>query len=379
MKIVLAFDSFKNCLSSPEICRIFKAAVEESFSKVEVISLPLGDGGEGTARAVTGACGGTMHTIEVTGPRLKKVRAEWGELPDGSAIFEMASASGIELVSSSERDPVQATSYGTGELLRHIICDCGIRRLTVGIGGSATVDGGVGMLQALGVRFFDGGGNEIPSPANGYDIAKINRIDVSALPDEVKKTEMTIASDVTNPLCGDNGAARVFAPQKGATCEVVELLEKNLENLGKVCVRSQLADNFDSPGDGAAGGVGFALRTILGAKSRSGAELVLDQLKFDEAIAEADAVITGEGCSDSQTLCGKLPAVVAERAKKERVPVILLSGALGKGGEALEEEFSAVLALSSGAVTLEEAIAAAPQNLRRMAKAIVSLLKIHTF
>ena len=377
MKIVLAFDSFKNCLSSPEICRIFKSAAEESFPGVEIVSLPLGDGGEGTARAVTCACGGTLHTFEVTGPLKKKVQAEWGELPDGSAIFEMASASGIELVSSAERDPMKTTTYGTGELLRHIICSCGIRKLTVGIGGSATVDGGVGMLQALGVRFFDEKEREVPAPADGYHIGRIRSVDISEIPGEVAMSEIIVASDVTNPLCGENGAARVFAPQKGADEKMVEQLEENLKNLGEVCVKSRIAGNFSSPGDGAAGGLGFALRAILGAKSSSGAELVLDLLKFDEAVSDADVVITGEGCSDFQTLCGKLPAVVAERAEKYNIPVILLSGALGKGSDALEEKFAAVLSLASGAVTLKEAIAAAPQNIRRMAKAVLALLCNH--
>ena len=374
MKIILAFDSFKNCLSSPEICRIFKAAVLEFAPEFEVVSVPLGDGGEGTAVAVTDACGGVMHDFEVTGPLQKKVTARWGELPDGSAVFEMASASGIELISSAERNPMKATSFGTGELLRHIICDRKIRKITAGIGGSATVDGGVGMLQALGVRFFDDNGDELPAPADGEDISRICRIDTSALDPEIFECQIKIASDVTNPLCGSNGAAYVFAPQKGASPDTVEFLEKSLENLGSVCVNSKLADNFNSPGDGAAGGVGFALRTILKAKSGSGAELVLDQLKFDEVLDGADFVITGEGRSDAQTLCGKLPAVVAERAGKKGVPVILLSGALGENSEALEERFAAVLSLSQGAVTLQEAIDSAPQNIRRMAKAILNLL-----
>ena len=376
MKIILAFDSFKNCMPSPEICRIFRQQVMEYAPDFEVVSMPLGDGGEGTARAVTDACGGVMHDFEVTGPLQKQVSAHWGELPDGSAVFEMASASGIELISESERDPMKTTTYGTGELLRHIISDCGIRKVTIGIGGSATVDGGVGMLQALGVKFFDNMGVELPVPADGRDISRIRSIDVSGLADEVKECRILIASDVTNPLCGESGAARVFAPQKGADQRTVEFLEKSLKNLSRVCVESGLADNFSSPGDGAAGGVGFALRAILGAESRSGAELVLDQLKFDDALENADAVITGEGCSDSQTLCGKLPAAVSERAGKKGVPVILLSGALGKDSKALEEKFSCVLTLSSGAVSLQEALDSAPQNLVRMAKAIVNLLQI---
>ena len=376
-KIVLAFDSFKNCLPSPELCRIAKSAIAEILPDCEIVCLPLGDGGEGTASAVTAACGGTMQKISVHGPLNRTVDAAWGLLPDNSAIFEMATASGIELISAQERNPMLTTTYGTGELLRSIVCEHHIKNITIGIGGSATVDGGIGMLQALGVEFFDADGNRLPSPATGNDISKISRIDVSGIPKEFSDVSIRIASDVNNPLCGETGAAKVFAPQKGADEQMVNMLEQNLKNFSELSVASKLADCNSHPGDGAAGGLGFALRNYLKAVSTSGAELVLELLGFDNIIKDADLIITGEGCSDFQTAHGKLPAIVANHARIGNIPVILLSGALGKDAEKLENLFDAVFSLSSAPCSLEQAIHDTEKNLKRMSKAIVKTIKIH--
>ena len=376
MKIVLAFDSFKNCLTSPEVCEIVKSAIMHAAPDWDVAALPLGDGGEGTARAIVAASGGVLKKCTVHDPLFRKIDSEWGMLPDNSAVFEMAQASGIELLSADERDPMLATSYGTGELLKHILCDCKISAVTVGIGGSATVDGGVGMLQALGVRFLNCSGKELAVPASAADIASIADIDMSEIIPEIKTARIRVACDVTNPLCGENGAAKVFAPQKGADAVMVEALENNLLNFGKVAVSCKIAENFTSAGDGAAGGVGFALRNFLKAELTSGAELVLDTVKFEQHLADADIVITGEGCSDGQTVCGKLPAVVAGYARKFGVPAVLVSGALGQGAEKLQEVFTAVFALTSAVCTLEEAIKNTPSNLKRTARAITNLLKI---
>ena len=376
MKIILAFDSFKNCLSSPEICRILKQSMLETDPACEIVSMPLGDGGEGTARAIAGASGGIMHKRTVHGPLFTPVEAEWGALPDGSAVFEMASASGIELISRSERDPMRTTTYGTGELIRYLVCEKKIRRIFIGIGGSATVDGGIGMLQALGAQFYDFNGAALPIPARGEDISRLARIDLAGLLPELRECSICIASDVTNPLCGENGAARVFAPQKGADAATVELLEKNLFNFGSCAVAAGIAGDFDSPGDGAAGGVGFALRAFLGAESRSGADLVLDLLAFDDALKGADLVLTGEGCSDFQTAHGKLCKIVSDRARRAGVPVFLLSGALGERAVELDAFFDGVLALSSKPCLLDEALAATPENLVRMGKAILKLAKL---
>lgn len=374
MKIILAFDSFKNCLPSPEICRILRESMLQKEPTPEIISMPLGDGGEGTARAVAGACGGTMHRYSVHGPLFQTVTAEWGSLPDGSAVLEMAAASGIELISKAERNPMKTTSYGTGELLKYLACEKKIRKFCIGIGGSATVDGGVGMLQAIGVKFYDAAGKLLKVPAAGEDIRSIQTIDVSGIPAELLSADIRIASDVTNPLCGASGAARVFAPQKGADAAMVEELEKNLFHFGTVTVAAGLTGSFDAPGDGAAGGVGFALRAYLNARSTSGAELVLQLLDFDTALQSADLVITGEGCSDFQTAHGKLCKVVSDHARKAGVPVILLSGALGERSEELEDFFDGILSLSSKPCSLEEALNDTPENLRRMGRTILNLL-----
>ena len=284
MKIILAFDSFKNCMSSPEICEILRSTLLSVLpGGSTVISMPLGDGGEGTARAMTMACGGIMQQCRVHGPLGKMVDAEYGLLPDNSAVLEMASASGIELIDRDERNPALTSTYGTGELLRHLVCDRAISDLLIGIGGSATVDCGIGMLQALGVKFFAIDNSLIPCPATADDIGRIAQIDTAGLPVELKNCRIRIASDVTNPLCGVNGAARVFGPQKGADAQMVEKLEKNLDRFGKLAIASGMADNMTTPGDGAAGGLGFALRNFLHADTESGAELVLKALHFDQA------------------------------------------------------------------------------------------------
>ena len=376
MKIILAFDSYKNCLTSPEVCEIVRTAILHESPDWEVVSLPLGDGGEGTARAVAAASGGVMKKCIVHDPLFRKVEAGWGILPDNSAVFEMAQASGIELLSVDERDPMAATSYGTGELLKHILCDRKVSTVTIGIGGSATVDGGIGMLQALGVKFLNGEGNVIAVPASAADIASIADIDMSEITPEIKTAKIRVACDVTNPLCGENGAAKVFAPQKGADSMMVDVLENNLAKFGALTVSCGIAENSTSAGDGAAGGVGFALRNFLKAELVSGAELVLEAVKFDQHLKDADLVITGEGCSDGQTVCGKLPAVVAGYARKSGVPAVLVSGSLGSGAEKLQDVFTAVFSLTSTVCTLEEAIKNTPSNLTRTARAITNLLKI---
>ena len=376
MKIILAFDSFKNCLSAVDVCAILRKSMLEAAPELEIISMPLGDGGEGTAQAVTSASNGIMQSCKVHDPLFREVQASFGLLPNNSAVLEMASASGIELIKRSERDPMRTTTYGTGELLEYLICRKNIRNFTIGIGGSATVDGGIGMLQALGVKFFDENDRLLPCPATGNDIARLKRIDKSSLLPEIADCHICIASDVTNPLCGNDGAARVFAPQKGADAQTVEVLENNLKNFAEISITANYADNCTTPGDGAAGGLGFALRNYLKAESVSGAELVLKVLDFDKAAADADLVITGEGCSDHQTAHGKLPSIVAAHAHKFNVPVILLSGALGEKSAILADTFEAVLALAHAPCSLEEALAAAEENLQRMGKNIVNLLKI---
>ncbi len=375
MKIILAFDSFKNCLPSPDIHRILGGAIQHCKPDWEIVSLPLGDGGEGTAEALCAALGGVMERYRVSDPLGRPATASWGRLPDHGAVLEMASASGIELLRREELNPEKTSTYGTGELLRHLIVDENIRHFTIGIGGSATVDGGIGMLQALGVEFIDRQGRKLPDGATGGMLGEIAAIDVSHFRPEIRECRFRVACDVTNPLTGPLGAAAVFGPQKGATPEQVHRLDAGLQNLNLAAHQAAMVDHAaELPGDGAAGGLGFALRNFMKAEIVSGAELALDLLHFDDALTGADWVITGEGCSDFQTAHGKLCSQVAKHAHRRNIPVILLSGALGDRAAELEDAFDAVLALAAGPGTLEEALARTPDNLRRMGRALTAML-----
>ena len=372
MKIVVAPDSFKNSLRASDVARAIAAGWSSVRPQDAVIQIPMSDGGEGLEEALCAALNGAFVERMVCDPFMREHRGKI-VISGDTAVIEAAEANGIELLARSELDPLRATSFGVGELIRVALCEFHCRNIIVGIGGSATVDGGVGMLQALGVKFSDKNGKLLSIPAAGEEIARIDSCDLSELPEEILSADLCIASDVTNPLCGETGAARVFAPQKGADPAMVEELEKNLLNFGEKTVAAGIAANFTSPGDGAAGGLGFAFRSYLKARSCSGAELVLELLDFDRALQGADLVLTGEGCSDFQTAHGKLCKIVSDHAGKAGVPVFLLSGALGERAEELEASFDGVFALSAAPVSLDEALAAAPANLRRMGKAIIKL------
>jgi glycerate kinase len=272
--------------------------------------------------------------------------------------MELAGVSGIELLKKEELDPFKATTYGTGEVMKHLL-DQGCRTVLMGIGGSATVDGGAGMLQALGARFFDRSGRELAPGAGGGDLGKIARADFSGLDPRLEKTEIKVACDVTNPLTGPSGAAAVFGPQKGAAPQMIPMLEKGLQAWAELC-----GGDPGLPGGGAAGGTGFMLRTVLKAEICSGADLVIKNSGLPGALKGATLVITGEGCSDEQTLCGKLCAVTAAYAAAEGVSAVLVSGAVKGDIPALGKVFSGVFSISPGAVSLEEAMANTAENLR---------------
>ena len=278
----------------------------------------------------------------------------------------MASASGLELT-GGRLDPMRATTRGTGELFRHLL-DLGVRDFVIGIGGSATVDGGAGMLQALGVKLFDRTGTLLPPGAGGGTLPEVAQVDGSGLDPRLAKSRIRIASDVNNPLCGARGAAPVFGPQKGASPEEVKQLDAALAHWAALW-----HDDGTAPGDGAAGGLGFALRKVLGGKMESGAELMLELVEFDRKAAGADFILTGEGRSDDQSLAGKLPGAVARHARKLGIPAILVSGALGPGSEELEKEFAACFSIAAGPGPLPEALGAAPRNLTRIGRAIGAL------
>ena len=375
MKIVVAPDSFKGALRSPEVA----AALADGWRKVrsgdEVIEIPLADGGEGTAEALRLGTGGVKVTVSAHDALMRPINAEYSILGDGGTfVFEMATASGIELLSREELAPLRATTFGAGEVLLAAL-RAGAKKIVIGIGGSATVDGGAGFLQALGVKYYDADGKLLPDGIGGGDLIRIKRIDASAL-EQVIACGITVACDVTNPLLGEHGTVAVFGPQKGVTPELAPLMEQNMRHWAEVFKTSGLADICDAPGDGAAGGLGFALRAALNANIRSGADLVIGLSGFDEAVRGAALVITGEGRSDVQTVYGKLCAVVAKRAAMQKVPTVLCAGALRGDTTELEKRFSGVFSIASGPGTLESAIAATSENLRRAGANLAALASV---
>lgn len=351
MKIVVAPDSYKGNMRSSRICEIIRSAWLEEWPETDVSTYPMADGGEGTVDAVVAATGGTLHSLEVCGPLGDPVDAQYGLLPDGTAIMEMASASGIELVSANALNPMEATTYGTGQLLRHLM-ETGHRSIVMGIGGSATVDGGTGMAQALGFRFYDAAGKEIIG-RGGRILSQIARIEPAEF-----NARIRVACDVNNPLTGSNGAAAVFGPQKGATPEMVEELDAGLANLQRV------AGTKGFPGDGAAGGLGYGLRAFCGAEIMSGATLIAETVGLPAALEGADLLITGEGRTDGQTASGKLCSVLAGMARERGVKSMLVSGALHGPLDPFLDVFDFAFSISAGHVSLVSCIEHAPEDLR---------------
>ena len=363
MKIVVAPDSFKGALRSPEVAAALAGGWKSVRGDDEVIAIPLADGGEGTAEALRLATDGERIAVPAHDALMRPVDSEYSVLGDGTVVMEMATAAGIELLTRDELDPLAATTYGAGEVLLAAL-KRGTKKAVIGIGGSATVDGGAGFLQALGVKYFDAAGKLIPPGIGGGDLHKKARIDASALAETIK-AGLIVACDVTNPLLGERGTVAVFGPQKGVTPELKPVMEENIRHWAEIVRRSGLADRCDAPGDGAAGGLGFAMRAVLKAEVRSGAGLVLDLSGFDDVVRGAALVVTGEGCSDEQTVYGKLCAVVAERAEAAHVPTVLCAGALRGDTSALEKRFAGVFSIAAGPGSLESAIAATRENLRR--------------
>lgn len=359
MKIIVAPDSFKGNMRSTQVCEIIRQAILRELPDAEVQTFPMADGGEGTVDAVVAATGGSIRTLKVCGPLGDPVEARYGVLPDGTAIMEMAAASGIELVPSEQLDPMAATTYGTGELLRHLLSE-GHASVVMGIGGSATVDGGVGMAQALGYRFLDDRGEETHSLESICSIDSSNAFPISA--------SIRVACDVTNPLTGPNGAAAVFGPQKGATPEMIPVLDAGLANLQK------LAGVPGAPGDGAAGGLGYGLRAFCNAEIVSGANLIAKTVGLPAALEGADLLITGEGRTDGQTASGKLCSVLAGMARERGAKTLLLSGALQGEFDLLLETFDHAFSISSGHTSLGACIAHAPEDLAFTVRNVFRLL-----
>jgi len=374
MKIVVAPDSFKGNMSAPEVCSAMEAGILRADKKAKIYRIPLADGGEGTARAVTEAAGGKFTEVTVHGPLGKKIKAGFGLIEKGkTAVLDMASASGLELLKREELNPMKASTYGTGELIKAAL-DSGARELIIGIGGSATNDGGIGMIRALGFRVLDENGK--PVGEGGEALAKIASVDFSGADKRLKGVSIKAACDVTNPLLGPNGASAVFGPQKGATPEMVKTLDRGLDKLAKAWIKAGLAEDAEQPGDGAAGGAGAALRICLGAKMESGAMLVMRYAGFFDRLKSADLVITGEGMTDSQTAGGKLCSVVARESRRVKVPVALLSGGIGGDAGSLLALFDYAVSISCGQTALDAMIRDSKRDLGLAAENLIRAILI---
>lgn len=371
MKIVIAPDSFKESLSAPDVAAAIGRGWTSVHPAAQVLLRPMADGGEGTVDAVLAATGGERRTAIVRGPLGDGVEAHWGWLGEGGAIIEMAAASGLHRVPQAERDATRTCSFGTGELIREAL-DAGATRITLGLGGSATNDGGAGLLRALGLRLLDADGEELAP--GGAALAGLARIDRSGIDPRLAGVAFDVAADVDNPLCGSRGASHVFGPQKGASPAQVEALDAALQRYADVVAAELGEDHSRQPGVGAAGGLGFAARAFLGARFRPGIELVAELAGLAEAVVGADLVITGEGRLDAQSLHGKTPVGVARIARSAGVPVIALAGSLGEGYPRLREAgIEAAFSLVPGPMTLERAMAVAAGELEARSADIARL------
>lgn len=354
MKIVIAPDSFKDSLSAQAVADAIASGLAEVWPHAELIKCPMADGGEGTIEALLAACNGELMSASVSGPLGTPVNAQWGWLAESrTAIIEMAMASGLQLLTLAQRDACVTSTEGTGQLISAAL-DAGARRVILAIGGSATNDGGSGMLSALGARFLDADDQTLAP--GGLALADLARIDLSGFDPRLSDVCVEIAADVDNPLCGPNGASSVFGPQKGASPEQVMALDAALGRFADHTAQALGQDLRDSPGSGAAGGMGFAAKAYLKASFRAGVEVVADLTGLEQALIGADLVITGEGRFDAQTLRGKTPLGVARVAQRRQVPVIVLAGTLGEGYEQLYAHgIGAAFALVSGPMSLEQA------------------------
>ena len=373
--IVLAPDSFKESMTEKEVCEAMERGIRKANSQIRCIHVPMADGGEGTMQSLVDATGGRVYSKEVVGPLGNNVVAEYGILGNGEiGVIEMASASGIHLVDSEKRNPLITTTFGTGQLIKACL-DKGVKKLLIGIGGSATNDGGAGFIQALGGRLLDENGDDLSY--GGGALAKLHTIDLSNLDERLKYVSVEVACDVNNPLCGKEGASYVFGPQKGATREMIEILDQNLSHYAEV-IKEQLGkDVISKAGAGAAGGLGAGLMAFLDVKLKSGIEMVIEYANLEEKVRDADMVWTGEGSIDFQTQYGKTPLGVAMIAKKYNKPVIALAGRVGNDIDVLYDKgIDAIFGIMRGVTSIEEALVKGPENVEKTSENIIRLLNI---
>ena len=375
MKIVIAPDSYKESLSALEVAQAVEAGFRQVFPDADYVLVPVADGGEGTVDAMVAATGGRKETVTVSGPLGEPVEAFYGLTGEGdTAVIEMAAASGLALVPPDRRNPLLTSSRGTGELIRAAL-DAGARRFILGIGGSATNDGGAGMVQALGARLLDLEGRELDG--SGGDLARLERIDVSALDPRLAECRIEVACDVDNPLTGARGASAVFGPQKGATPEMVQALDANLARLARIVGRDLGVAVDTVPGAGAAGGMGAAMLAFFGATLKPGIEIVTAAVDLDDHVRDADLVITGEGRIDFQTVHGKTPIGVARVAKRHGKAVIGIAGSLGADvGVVHAHGIDAVFSVLGKPCTLDEALRDAAANVELTARNVAAVLRI---
>lgn len=374
-KVVIAPDSFKESLSALEVAEAIERGFRQIFPQVHYVKLPMADGGEGTVDSMVAATGGEIVRVTVTGPLGQPVQAFYGLLGEGeTAVIEMAAASGLHLAPKAQRDPRMTTSYGTGELILAAL-ERGVKTIILGIGGSATNDGGAGMMQALGARLLDE--NRQALPPGGAALAQLAYIDLSGVDPRLQQVSITAACDVDNPLCGANGASAVFGPQKGATPEMVTQLDAALRHYGTLLEQATGREVINAPGAGAAGGMGAALLGMLNARLRPGIEIVIETLQLEEALRDADLVITGEGRLDSQSIHGKTPIGVARVAKRFGLPVIGIAGSLSKDYQVVHQHgIDAAFSVLDRVVSLEEALAEAADNLEVTARNVAAVWRL---
>ena len=354
MKFLFASDSFKGTLSSDQTIELLTKAAEEVFGSCETSGVPVADGGEGTTDAVVKARSGEIITVPVHGPLMEMEQGFYGRLSDTEAILEMAAASGLPMVPEEKRNPLNTTTYGTGELLKAAL-DAGYTEVAIAIGGSATNDGGMGFASALGIRFLDQEGNVLEG--RGEDLEKVAHIDMSGLDPAVQKAHFTVMCDVTNSLCGPDGATYTFGKQKGGTPEILDRLEKGMQNYRDVIIREFGINPDEIQGSGAAGGLGTALKVFLDAEMKSGIETVLDLIDFDARLEGVNLVVTGEGRTDWQSCFGKVMQGVGDRSAKHQVPVAALCGGLGPDYEKIYAHgISSIMTTVDGPMPMKEAL-----------------------
>ncbi len=373
MKFLFASDSFKGTLSSLRIAELLTTAAKETFPKCICTSIETADGGEGTTDAVLAAVKGNRIPLTVKGPLWKNTKCFYGQLDDRRAIMEMASASGLPLISESERDPRKTTTYGTGEMIRDAL-DKGFRDISIAIGGSATNDGGMGCMSALGVRFLDSEGHELTGC--GENLIKISQIDISELDSRIAETDFTVMCDVNNPLCGENGATFTFGKQKGGTPETLIELEQGMLHYREILLQQFGIDANTVSGAGAAGGLGIALLLFLKATLKSGIETVLNLVDFDSKLKDVSLVVTGEGCTDWQSAFGKVMYGVGVHSKKYDIPVVAIVGSMGEGAEKIYESgIDSIITTVNAPMDLDAALTRAEELYLNAARRLFRMLK----